>query len=95
MKSVIVILFALGLSACATDQIVVKEAKEVLVPVPVPCKVVVPPRPSFKLDGQEVRGQGLFYKGNAALIELEQRRQYELELEAALLSCTANIPESK
>jgi hypothetical protein len=91
MKSAIFLPVLVALTACATDQIVVKEAKEVLVPVQVPCKVAIPPRPSFKLDGPEVRGAGLFYKGNAALIEIEQHRQYERELEAALQACTADI----
>jgi len=77
------------LSACCPKPlVVVKEAVEVKIPVPVPCKVEMPAKPVWQLDYPATRSAGLFVKGNSALVELEQRRQYERELEAALLACT-------
>lgn len=91
MKTLQLIALCLCLAACCPPQMVVREPVEVKVPVPVPCKIDLPQKPIWQLDYPEVRSAGLFVKGNSALVELEQRRQYERELEAALLACTAPV----
>ena len=88
MKRLQLIALCLILAACCPEATIIKEPVEVKVPVPVPCPVVIPPKPVWQLDYPEVRSAGLFVKGNSALLELEQRRQYERELEAALIACT-------
>ena len=80
--------FSLLLTACCPKPLIVKEPVEVKVMVPVPCQVEHPAKPVWQLDYPDVRQAGLFVKGNSALVELEQRRRYEAELEAALTSCT-------
>lgn len=83
--TLIALLISGGCSLCPPT--IIKEPVEVKVPVPVPCKVEIPSKPVWQLDLQEVRSAGLFVRGNSALIELEQRRRYEAELEAALTAC--------
>ena len=87
-------LIALLLSGCCSlcPPVVIKEPVEVKVPVPVPCVTDVPKRPAWQLDLKEVRSAGLFIRGNSALVELEQRRAYEAELEAVLIACTKINP---
>lgn len=83
----IALLFVALLSGCQCKPTIIKEPVEVIKPVPVPCKVELPKRPVWQMDYPEVRSAGLFVKGNSALLELEQRRQYERELEAVLKTC--------
>lgn len=87
-------LIALLLSGCCSlcPPVIVKESVEVKVPVPVPCATEIPKRPVWQLDLKEVRSAGLFVRGNSALIELEQRRAYEAELEAVIVACTKINP---
>ena len=92
MKLLILTALSLSLAACCPPQLIVKEPVEVKVPVPVPCQIQPPQKPIWQLDYPAVRSAGLFVKGNSALIELEQRRQYERELEAALSACIDSMP---
>lgn len=92
MKS-LTILICLALAGCCPKPSIIREPVEVMVPVPVPCDAKLPVKPIWKLDAPEVRKAGLFLKGNSSLQELEQRRQYERELEAALSACIAPIPK--
>lgn len=96
MKPILLQLIALAVAGCCSlcPPKIIKEPVEVKVPVPVPCKVVVPSRPVWQMDYPEVRSAGLFVKGNSALIELEQRRKYEAELEALLVACTDPISQA-
>lgn len=87
----IALAFCLFLSACCKPTII-REPVEVKVPVPVPCATDLPTKPVWQLDYPEVKDAGLFVKGNSALLELEQRRQYERELEAALVACIRPAP---
>ena len=68
---------------------IVYEPVEVKVPVPVRCTVEVPAKPVWQMDYPDVRKANVFVKGNSALVELEQRRQYEREWEAALQACVS------
>lgn len=83
----IALALSLFLAACCPKPLIIKEPIEVKIPVPVPCQVDVPAKPVWQLDYPDVRQAGLFVKGNSALVELEQRRRYEAELEAALTAC--------
>lgn len=87
MKIIMVGVCVLGLSACATDQVVVHDTVEVKVPVPVPCVTDVPVCPPYKLDTEDLRGKSIYTQSNAVLVELEQRRACEAELRAVLVKC--------
>lgn len=86
MKLTALSLIALLLAGCACKPIIVKEPVEVKVPVPVPCVAEVPAKPQWELD-KYLKSGTLFERGNAALIEIEQRREYEAQLEAVVLHC--------
>lgn len=79
-------LFMAGCSTCPPT--VVAEAKEVKVPVPVPCISELPQHPDWELNKYLDGQASLFEKWNAALIELEQRREYEAQLEALMVQCS-------
>lgn len=74
------------LAGCCPKPTIIKEPFEVKVPVPVPCKVTLPEKPVWALD-TVAPGANVFTKGLAALQEIEQRRQYERELKAAMKEC--------
>lgn len=74
---------ALALTGCATTAPTIQE---VLVPVPVPCKVESPSRPAFAVDSLPV-GSGIWEQMKALRAERNQRQGYEAELEAAVKSC--------
>lgn len=69
------------LTGCATTSEIVK------VPVPVECRVAVPNRPAMPTEslGDHSTLDDIV---RAALAELELREGYELELRAALATCT-------
>ena len=54
------------------------------VPVPVRCKADFPKPPPFALDGSTLRNKTLFDTKVPALVEIEQRRAREENLEAVL-----------
>lgn len=68
---------------------IVKEPYEVKVPVPVPCKATIPVKPVFLVDTVS-KSADVLDKGTTVMKELEQRRQYERVLEAAMLACTVD-----
>ena len=79
------LLLALTLSACATPPpvmvpVVVDE------PVVVPCHAVPVARPDFALR-HRTTSDTLFDKTRAALIEIDQHRAYEAQLEAQMRAC--------
>lgn len=77
-------------AGCATPPpqvVTVKEPVEVKIPVPVPCVVSDIPKPSWAMDNPDLRSADVFALGLAALQELEQRRSYEVELEAVISAC--------
>lgn len=78
-------LFILG---CSQHPVVIKEPVEVKVPVAVPCEVQLPDRPVWAMDTPGLKKENILTKGVEALREVEQRHQYEIELEAALKACT-------
>lgn len=84
----VIICLLLLLTGCSPPS-VIREPFEVKIPVPVPCAVSLPSRPVWELDKKEVINGSLFVQGNGALIEIEQRRAYADQLEAALTACTA------
>lgn len=59
---------------------------EVRVPVSVPCKAPAVEAPDWSLN-HVAPGAGLFAQVQAMIAELEQRRAYEAELEAAARAC--------
>jgi hypothetical protein len=74
---------ALALSGCVSTA---PKVQEVLVPVPVPCKVAIPDRPALAVDSLPV-GSGIWEQMKALRAERSQRQGYETELEAAVKSC--------
>ena len=79
---------ALCLAGCATDQVVVKEAQIVEIPVTKPCRIDPIQKPAFAMDQLGLKERDVFTKGLAAINEIEQRKDYEAKMEAALLKCT-------
>ena len=81
------LIFVSGCAEVPTKTVYVP--KEVKVVVSTPClqKEQIPQKPKFALDDPAVMLQSSYKKMLAALAELEQRRAYEMELEAVLLGC--------
>lgn len=81
-------LIAIGLLAgCCPKPTIIREPVEVKVPVAVPCGAKQPEKPKWAMDTLTASAN-IFDKGLAAIKEIEQRRQYERELEATLKACT-------
>jgi hypothetical protein len=78
------LLVALAACAHAEPRTVVQR---VLVPTPVPCRVALPARPSYAADTVSLDGT-IFDLVQALLIDREQRKGHEVELEAAAKSCS-------
>lgn len=74
------------LTGCACDPVVQAVLKTVEVPVPVPCKIKQVNKPDMPLD-KVGREDELDVKTAAALAEIQRRKAYELELEAAIKEC--------
>jgi hypothetical protein len=79
-------LAALALAACAHTEprVVVREVK---IPTPVPCRVALPAKPAYAADTVSLDGT-IFDLVQALLIDREQRKGHEAELEAAAKSCS-------
>lgn len=73
------------LAGCAGRDPLVRTVR-VEVPVSVPCRAPVVPQPEWIMD-QVPASAGIYQRVTAALAELEQRREYEKKLEAALAAC--------
>ncbi|MFA4994206.1 MAG: hypothetical protein WC521_02755 [Bdellovibrionales bacterium] len=82
MKRALVFLI---LSACASEAPVFNPV-EVEVPVPIPCTPRAVPKPDFALSHVGL-SETLALKTKAALIELNQRRAYEVLLESQRPQC--------
>lgn len=83
IKSFILISSILILSACS---FIPQKIKEVQVPVAIPCKITPPNKPDFAVDNLGIN-EDIFNQVKALLAEREQRKGYELELEAAIKAC--------
>ena len=82
MKALLILLL---LSACAAPPPVFKPV-DVDMPVPIRCAVAMPTEPDFAL-GHTAPSDDVFTKTKAALIELDQRKAFEAELESQLALC--------
>jgi hypothetical protein len=60
--------------------------QRVEVPVSVPCRVQLPQHPAWATEALP-QGASLWDMAKAALAELDQRRGYEAQLEAAAKAC--------
>lgn len=96
MKTILIALLSVVLAGCISNPFksdpeirIVKEPYEVKVPVPVPCKATMPEKPVFAVDVVSKSADTLD-KGTSVMTELEQRRQYERVLEAAMIACTVD-----
>ena len=78
-------LVVLAAPGCASQGVAVRTVE---VPVSAPCAVSVPPRPAWAVDGLPL-GAGIWDQMRALRVEREQRRGYELELEAVARGCAA------
>lgn len=89
MWALLVIIILFWLSGCAAPEPrVVKEPVEVKVPVMVRCLVPRVERPSWAFSDVKPDDPRFLIRGGRALMaEIEQRRAYELELEAAIDAC--------
>lgn len=89
MKTIIltIALVALaGLAGCASPAQRAPDVQQVLVPVPVPCKVPAPTKPAYAVEALPL-GSNVFRQMAALRAERKQRQGYEAELEAAILAC--------
>lgn len=89
IKKIYCVFLVLVLTACGTvppDPIVVKEAKEVDVPIVAPCKTDKPAEPAWALSGIAADAD-VFVKARAAVAEIGQRIAYEGLLIAAVGAC--------
>lgn len=77
----------LFLAACA-DMPVIGQVKMIRaeVQVPIPCKAEAVTEPEWPLDKVSIDANE-FVKGQAALVEVERRREYEAALKGAVKAC--------
>lgn len=94
MRIVLIAVTCLVLTGCVTTPVVIKEPVEVKVLVKVPCVERLPEKPIFALDDPSLKSRGLYEKGVAMLREIEQRRDYEKQLEAELEACKMPAKET-
>ena len=87
VRSIKLVVLAALLAApgCASQGAAVRAVD---VPVPAPCAVSAPARPAWAVDGLPL-GAGIWAQMRALRVEREQRRGYELELEAVARGCAA------
>jgi len=86
MKLISLLLVVL-LAGCGAAPLI-KEPIEVKIPVAILCLSEPVAKPSWILDNPDLATQNVFEKALALIQELEQRREYERQLEAVLLACT-------
>lgn len=56
--------------------------------VQVPCNVILPEKPTYPLTDTGSVNDNIFIKSKKALAEIEARKAYEAQLEAAATACT-------
>ena len=78
MKAALIILLCLPICGCATRMVTIK----VPTPVPVPCLAPEVREPQYPIGGKDI-----YEKVRTLLAELELRKGYEVELQAALAAC--------
>lgn len=83
IPGILLMIISFSLAGCSG---MAPKVQEVKVPVPVPCKVEAPMRPTFAVDDLPV-GSGIWEQMKALRAERQQRQGYEAELEAAVKSC--------
>ena len=81
----VVLAALLAAPGCASQGAAVRVVE---VPVSAPCAVSAPARPAWAVDGLPL-GAGIWAQMRALRVEREQRRGYELELEAVTRGCAA------
>ena len=87
-SKLILVLATLSSIGCATTEPVINAViQKVEVPIAMQCKAVVPAKPEYNFDNITV-DQDIFKKTQAILADRKLRQGYEVELEAALKSCT-------
>lgn len=79
---------SLALAACGTAGVT-----KIKVPIPVECRVQTPARPAMPTEAL-APGVELDRFAASAMAEIEIREGYELELRAAVDSCTAPVAPS-
>jgi len=84
----LMLLLAIGLTACAHDahRDPPPPVREKYIPVPVPCKAQMPTKPAFAVDALTL-GADIWTQTTALRAERKQRQGYEVELEALLRGC--------
>ncbi len=82
---------ALVLPSCVSTA---PRVQEVLVPIPIPCKVAIPNRPAFAVEQLPI-GLGIWEQMKALRAERNQRQGYETELEAAVKSCQESTENAR
>jgi hypothetical protein len=80
-------LILVGCATPKTPEPPIIRTVEVKVPVQVPCVVQLPTKPVWELD-RTPPDSGIFDLAKAAVIEIKQRIQYQIVLEAAAKSCS-------
>jgi hypothetical protein len=89
MKTIIVVALSAvlaGCGLCPTKVEYLNVPVEVKIPVPVKCKVTLPPK-HIDLIPMTRQEDGYYEKAMSVLGELEQYRMYSKELEAAVSVC--------
>jgi len=80
------LLSVLLLAGCVTNQ--PPNVVDHNIMVTIPCKVVIPVKPVMPLTDTATVDDDLFVKSKKALAEIELRKGYEGEIEAAAKSCS-------
>lgn len=81
------ICIALLLTACGTTKELIIE--QIDVPIPVYCNIVSPSKPVWPMDGLSKDESDIFVIIKHALADIELRKGYETELEAAIAACNS------
>jgi hypothetical protein len=57
------------------------------VPIPVPCRIVAPVKPVMPLSEMQEETDDIYVLSQKSLAEIERRKGYEKQLEAAIQQC--------
>lgn len=81
-----VIIFSIFLTGCVCNPVLESKTVEVKVPVPVPCKIQPVDKPQSLL-GTLKKEDDIHTKTKVILAEIEAKKAYEAQLEAAIKEC--------